>query len=213
MSERLEVPVVHEPPLKRGLDIALSLIGLVLSAPLWPFVALITKIQGPGPVFYRQKRWGRGGVPFEVIKFRTMSTGGPRTDIEHGVANDPRVTRLGRVLRKTGLDELPQLVAILRGQMTLVGPRPLAVGERVRDTDGSWISYEEIPGFLERLTVRPGLTGASTVHLPRDASPRKKFEADLRYIESRTFGGDLGLLARSIINSLTGAWDRYSRSS
>lgn len=195
-----------DPILKRPFDIALAFIGLVITAPLWPIVAIAAKLQGPGPMFYEQERWGRGRSTFVVRKFRTMSTpsGAP---IEQSRPNDPRVTRIGRVLRSGGLDELPQLVAILRGDMSFVGPRPLAVGEVVRDGRGNLIPYEQVPGFEGRLVVRPGLTGPSTVYLPKDASPAAKFARDLLYIEERSFLGDARLVVLSIWISLRGRWE------
>jgi lipopolysaccharide/colanic/teichoic acid biosynthesis glycosyltransferase len=194
------------PVLKRSFDVLISMIGLVITSPLWPIVAIAAKLQGPGSVFYEQQRWGRGGSKFVVRKFRTMSTQ-KDARIEQSVANDPRVTRIGRVLRSAGLDELPQLFSILRGDMSFVGPRPLAVGELVRDASGELIPYEQVPGFTGRLAVRPGLTGPSTVYLPKDASPAEKFASDLRYIEERTFVGDLRLVLLSIAISLRGRWE------
>ena len=192
---------------KRAFDIFFSIIGLIVTSPLWPIVAIAARLQGPGPIFFRQQRWGRGGVPFEVIKFRTMTHGDAGRRIEPAGSGDVRVTKIGRVLRRMGLDELPQLLSILKGDMSFVGPRPLAVGEVVMDRSGEVVSYEDVPGFAQRLKVRPGLTGATTLYLPRDASPLEKFEADLDYIATRSFLGDFRLFVGSIANSLRGRWD------
>jgi lipopolysaccharide/colanic/teichoic acid biosynthesis glycosyltransferase len=211
VAEDRATDVRADPISKRAFDIFFSAIGLVVTAPLWPFVALAAKFQGPGPIFFRQQRWGRGGTRFEVVKFRTMTPSADTDPIRPTSAGDVRVTSVGRVLRKMGLDELPQLISILKGDMSFVGPRPLAVGEEIVDPEGKLVSYEDVPGFAERLSVRPGLTGATTVYVPRDSSPMEKFEADLRYIEQRTFAGDLRLFLVSIANSVGGRWDRGTR--
>jgi lipopolysaccharide/colanic/teichoic acid biosynthesis glycosyltransferase len=205
MDRRLQVSVLPDPILKRLFDVLLSVVALLITAPLWPFVALAAKLQGRGPILYRQQRWGRGGSVFVVRKFRTMT---PTTGVvEQAQLGDLRVTRIGRVLRSGGLDELPQLLAILRGDMSFVGPRPLAVGEVVRGVEGEMISYEEVPGFEARLAVRPGLTGLSTIYLPKDAPPAEKFASDLRYIEERSFLGDMRLVVLSTWISLRGRWE------
>lgn len=197
---------------KRWFDVGLAAVGLVLSAPLWPLVAAAVKLEDGGPVFFRQRRWGWRGERFTALKFRTMNhdadaSGGSRP----ATVADPRVTRTGRVLRATGLDELPQLLHILRGQMSFVGPRALAVDERVPDADGVLRRYEEIPGFAERLQVRPGLTGHTTVHRPKDMPVREKFAADVAYVRSRTFAGDVVLVALSLWISLRGRWEHRGR--
>ena len=207
--DRGSVACERDPVLKRLFDVVMSIVGLIVTAPLWPVVALAAKVQSPGKTFYRQRRWGCGGRTFEVVKFRTMTTG-DGDPIEQSRRGDARITSVGRVLRRMGLDELPQLLSILRGDMSFVGPRPLAIGEVVRDDNGQIVSYEDIPGFAERLRVRPGLTGATTVHLARDASPREKFAADVEYIENRTFIGDLKLFIISILNSVSGRWDSHT---
>lgn len=193
---------------KRSLDVVLALLGLVLSAPIWPIAAAANRLQGDGPLFYEQARWGRDGTTFVVRKFRTMVPVSTDTEIRQAEPRDPRVTRVGRVLRAAGLDEVPQLLAILRGDMSFVGPRPLAVGERVRSGNGDLVPYEDVPGFRERLQVRPGLTGSATVFLPKDADPETKFSYDLRYIHERTMFGDLKLILLSLWISVRGRWER-----
>lgn len=207
MSGPTKISILPDPMLKRPLDLILSLVALVATAPMWPIVAVAAKLQGRGPVFYRQERWGRGGTTFVVRKFRTMT---PSTDgtIRQVEAGDPRVTKVGRVLRASGLDELPQLLSILRGDMSFVGPRPLAVGETVTAADGTFHMYEEVPGFDARLAVRPGLTGLTTIYLPKDAPPTEKFAYDLKYIEGRSFLGDIKLVILSVWISLRGGWER-----
>jgi lipopolysaccharide/colanic/teichoic acid biosynthesis glycosyltransferase len=201
-------PVVRQPLLKRPLDSVLACIGLVLSAPLWSIAALAVKLEDGGPVFYAQERWGRGGSKFKVYKFRTMVPDADRLfGTVQAAENDRRITRVGRVLRSTGMDELPQLVNILKGEMSLVGPRALAVNEIIRDPDGRVLRYEEIPGFYERLAVRPGLTSLATVYRPKDVHPLEKFHYDLLYVRNQTLWLDLRLIAMSIWISLRGKWE------
>ena len=197
-----------EPLLKRLLDIALSTFMLILSLPVSLPIALIIKLEDGGPVFYRQERWGKGGSRFRAYKFRTMV---PSSDQEFGILqakeSDPRITRVGRILRAMGLDELPQLINIFRGEMSFVGPRSLAIGEIVRDEKGNTVKYEDIPGFRERLCVRPGLTGLATIYIPKDSPPRRKFRYDLLYIRNMSFRLDLSLIALSFWISFRGKWE------
>ncbi len=191
--------------MKRLFDIVLSMVGLILSAPIWAVVAFMVRRDG-GPVFFAQERWGRNGERIRVRKFRTMThatmdSGLPATH------DDPRITPIGRKLRAAGLDELPQLLSILSGDMSFVGPRALAVDERIRDADGSMRRYDEVPGFQERLAVQPGLTGWTTVYFPKDLPVRQKFEQDVTYIATRTFALDLRLFALSLWISVMGRWE------
>ncbi|MCX6027047.1 MAG: sugar transferase [Chloroflexi bacterium] len=184
----------------------------MISSPVWAAIALGILIEDGRPVFFTQERWGRGGRHFRVLKFRTM---GKDAVDRHGVRlaqeADARVTRLGRVLRRMGLDELPNLLSILGGEMSFVGPRALAVDEVVGEIDGRYRSYEQVPGFRERLAVRPGLSGLATVYVPRDASPRRKFAYDLLYIRRWSFGLDLKLVVLSFFISVLGRWERRTR--
>ncbi len=205
----LPQPLIRrDPPLKRLLDLTLAVLGLLLSAPLCLLVALAIKLEDGGPVLYSQWRWGRGGRKFLVRKFRTMV---PDSDRRYGVrqasAGDRRVTRVGRLLRACGMDELPQLVNIVRGEMSLVGPRALAVGETISDGNGRYRTYENVPGYWERLVVRPGLTSLATVYLPKDAPPRAKFRYDLLYIRRRSFWLDLWLITLSFWITFRGRWE------
>ena len=199
---------VREPLLKRPFDFIVSLIGLLLSAPLWAIIALAIKLDDGGPVFYEQKRWGKGGHIFSVRKFRTMITD---ADAKFGARpaqlNDARVTRVGRILRATGMDELPQLLSICKGDMSLVGPRALAIGEKYRDDSGGDVAYQDVPGFQERLLVRPVLTGLATVYLPKDAHPRERFKVDLQYVRTPSFLRDVRLVIASLWISVRGKWE------
>ena len=211
-SPTTPLPAAARSPLKRGFDVLLALLMLIISSPVWLILAILIVLEDGMPVFFTQERWGQGGQRFRVLKFRTMAKNAVES---HGVrltqVSDVRVTRLGRVLRRMGLDELPNLIAILRGQMSFVGPRALAVEEVVGEIDGRYHSYEQVPGFRERLAVRPGLTGLATVYVPRDASPRRKFAYDLLYIRRWSLGLDLKLVVLSFLISFLGRWERRTR--
>jgi len=194
--------------LKRPFDIILSSLGLILSSPLWLVFSFLIWIQDRGPVFYLQNRVGRGGRIFKAIKFRSMVK-----DAEKGrgavqaVENDPRVTRVGRVLRATAMDELPQLLNIFKGDMSFVGPRALRPEEKEARGDGQARRLDEFPGYRERLAVRPGLTGLAQVYLPSDAPRRLKFRYDRLYIRRRSFRRDLGIMALSFWITFRGRWE------
>ena len=193
--------------LKRALDVTLASVMAIVSAPVWILVAIAIKLDSRGPVLFTQQRWGRSGRHFSLYKFRSMAFERVGTEVVQAIENDTRITRVGKLLRATGLDELPQLINILRGDMSFVGPRPLAVGETVEISPGRRISYEEVPDFTRRGEVRPGLTGLATIYLPRDAAPADKFAYDLRYVEERSLTLDLKLIAMSFWISLRGRWE------
>ncbi|HYF52668.1 MAG TPA: exopolysaccharide biosynthesis polyprenyl glycosylphosphotransferase [Salinarimonas sp.] len=174
--------------LRRGLDIVVSLVVLAVTLPLTLLAALAIKLDSPGPVLYRQERVGLNGRVFTILKFRSM-----RTDAETGsgprwaVVGDSRVTRVGRVLRLTRVDEIPQMLNVLRGEMAFVGPRPErpCFVEQLR---------REIPQYDERHAVRPGVTGWAQVNLPYGASAedaRRKLAYDLYYVRHRSLFLDL----------------------
>jgi lipopolysaccharide/colanic/teichoic acid biosynthesis glycosyltransferase len=198
----------REPLLKRLLDILISLSMLLASIPLSVFIAIAIKLEDGGPVFYRQQRWGRSGKKFMVLKFRTMI---PDSDKKYGLkqatVNDHRITRVGRVLRAAGLDELPQIINILRGEMSFVGPRALAVGEIIFDKNGQRIAYENTAGFNRRQVARPGLTSLATIYIPKDSPAHRKFRYDLYYVRRMSFGLDLRLILLSFWISFRGKWE------
>ncbi|HEY7472647.1 MAG TPA: sugar transferase [Gemmatimonadota bacterium] len=202
------IPLERESLPKRILDLAFGCFLLLATAPAWPVIALAVKLEDGGPVFYRQRRWGQGGKLFEVFKFRTMISD---SDEKHGVVEardeDERVTRIGAVLRSFGIDELPQVLNIVKGEMSFVGPRPLAVGEVVHDDDGNPTVWDRLPEFRRRMSVRPGLTSLATLYLPKDVDRRRKFRYDLLYIRRRTFWLDVRLIALSLWVSLSGRWE------
>jgi len=193
---------------KRTVDIALSGIGLLASAPLWAVIAALVKFEDRGPIFYRQRRVGEHLRTFDVLKFRSMIA-----DAEAGVGalqaseHDPRITRIGKVLRATALDELPQLWNIFRGDMTFVGPRALRPGEIEVNANGAHVAITDIAGYEERHRVRPGLTGIAQIFAPRDISRRNKFRYDLIYIRNQSFELDIRLIMLSFWISFRGKWE------
>ncbi len=201
-------PKLREPFLKRPLDVILSAFMLILSMPVSLPIAFAIKMEDGGPVFYRQERWGRGGTRFKAYKFRTMV---PNSDQDYGIRlaeeNDHRITRVGKVLRAMGLDELPQILNIFLGDMSFVGPRSLAIGEIVTDRKGRVVQYENVPFFWDRLQVRPGLTGIATIYIPKDSPPERKFRYDLLYIRKQSLWLDLRLIALSFWISFRGKWE------
>jgi lipopolysaccharide/colanic/teichoic acid biosynthesis glycosyltransferase len=202
------VSEVREPLLKRPLDLALATVMLLLTAPFWLLIAAAIKLEDGGPVFYCQERWGRGGTTFRVRKFRTMIVDSDkRYGIMQARENDDRITRVGRFLRATGMDELPQILSIWKGDMSFVGPRALAVGETLLDSTGRQVAYEQIPGFARRMAVRPGLTSIATIYIPKDSSARKKFRYDMLYIRNLTIWLDIGLIVLSFWISFRGKWE------
>lgn len=187
---------------KRTLDVVGASVGLIAAAPVWGAAALAIKLSDGGPVFFRQKRVGQDGAPFECLKFRTMRVGADAQHAalaargnEHGasgvtfkMANDPRITAVGRWLRKASLDELPQLWCVLRGEMSLVGPRPALPSEVARYGVGE----------RRRLRAKPGLTciwqvsGRSQIPFP------EQVEMDVDYIRRQSLGLDLALILKTV---------------
>jgi lipopolysaccharide/colanic/teichoic acid biosynthesis glycosyltransferase len=197
---------------KRTLDVALAGFGLVASAPLWALLALAVKLEDGGPVFFAQERVGRGGRVFRVLKFRSMIPDAEaRVGALQAAEHDPRVTRVGRWLRATAMDELPQLLSIFRGDMSFVGPRALRPGEIEVRGDGRHEALEAVPGFAERCRVPPGLTGVAQIYAPRDIPRRQKFRYDRVYIRRRSFWLDLRLIALSFWITFRGTWEARGR--
>jgi len=196
---------------KRAFDVALAGIGLLVSAPLWLVVGAAIRLDSRGPIFFRQPRVGRGGRHFDVLKFRSMVA-----DAERGVGplqateGDARITRVGGVLRATALDELPQLWNILRGDMSFVGPRALRPAE-IEMEGGVSVPLEQVPGFVERSGVPPGLTGIAQIYAPRDITRRQKFRFDRLYIRRQSFMLDLRLIMLSFWITFRGTWEARGR--
>jgi len=198
--------------LKRTFDASLAATGLVLSAPLWAILSIMIKLEDGGPVFFRQQRVGLKGRVFEVLKFRSMRPDAEAlTGAVQATEHDPRVTRVGRWMRVTAMDELPQLWNIVRGDMSFVGPRALRPGEIEAGADGQLVALEDVPGFEHRIRVRPGLTGLAQVYARRDLPRRQKFRYDRLYVETRSWMGDLRLILLSFWISLLGRWEVRGR--
>lgn len=196
------------PLAKRGLDVALSGLGLVAALPLASVIAAVIKMTDGGPVFFTQERVGRGGRTFASFKFRSMV---PDADKKLGAVqatqDDPRVTPFGRLLRKTAMDELPQLWNIFRGDMSFVGPRALATSEVEVGASGAPVALESIPGFAARHAVVPGLTGIAQIYAPRDVPRRHKFRYDRIYVAKSSFWLDVRLICLSFWITFRGKWE------
>lgn len=194
--------------LKRLFDIFLSSIGIIGSLPLWILFGLAIILEDGLPVFYLQERVGKEGKIFKGIKFRSMIKDAEKdTGPVQAVENDPRVTKVGRILRATAMDELPQLVNILKGDMSFVGPRALRPKEKEVRGNPDEKEIEKIPGYQERLAVRPGLTGLAQVYLPGEALRSEKFKYDLEYIKNQSFLFDLKLIFLSFWITFRGKWE------
>jgi lipopolysaccharide/colanic/teichoic acid biosynthesis glycosyltransferase len=196
------------PAAKRALDLLLSGTGLIASAPLWALIAAAIKLEDGGPVFYTQPRVGEGGRVFQVFKFRSMIPDAEaRVGALQASQGDPRVTKIGRLLRATAMDELPQLWNIFAGDMSFVGPRALRPGEIEAGAGGALEALEDVPGYRERHSVRPGLTGIAQIFAARDIPRRQKFRYDRLYLARRGFWLDVRLIALSFWISFRGKWE------
>jgi lipopolysaccharide/colanic/teichoic acid biosynthesis glycosyltransferase len=193
--------------LKRVFDVTLALVGLVLLSPLWVLIWIAIVIEDGFPVFIKQKRIGKNGLIFDYYKFRSMARSSLKEEINIQAApDDSRITKVGRIIRDTAMDESPQLFNIILGEMSFVGPRPLLPFEvEVHGSDDCNIT--SIPGYERRILILPGLTGPAQLYMPRDVPREKKFEYDLRYIERRCLLIDLKLIVLSILVTLLGRWE------
>lgn len=194
--------------LKRAFDYSLALLGLFIFSPLWLIFSLAIWLEDRGPIFYIQERVGKNSRIFKGIKFRSM-----RPDAEEGIGpvqakeNDPRVTKIGRFLRKTAMDELPQLLNILKGDMSFVGPRALRPME-TEPTDASRVrGIFHIPGFEKRASIEPGLTGVAQVFASRSLTREEKFKYDLWYVDNMSLWVDIRLIVKSILTTFRARWD------
>jgi lipopolysaccharide/colanic/teichoic acid biosynthesis glycosyltransferase len=193
---------------KRLLDVLLAGTGLVASAPLWGLIAVAIKLEDGGPVFYGQERSGLNGRSFSVRKFRSMIPDAEaRTGAIQATMHDPRVTQVGRLLRATAMDELPQLWNIFVGDMSFTGPRALRPGEIEVIGSGRVELLEDVPGFAVRASVRPGLTGVAQIYAARDIARRHKFKYDLLYVRRQSFWLDVRLIGLSFWITFRGTWE------
>lgn len=203
---RIGAPRYNGVP-KRLLDLAVLLAAHLILLPiwllLWGLIPLLILVDDGPPVFYRQRRIGRNRKALYVVKFRTMVRNADRIGPAWTKRGDTRLTRVGRLLRGTALDELPQLVHILRGEMSFVGPRALAE-EEFRELE------KEVPGFAKRLALRPGLTGMAQVYVDRDDAS-SKIAYDLKYAEEISLWLDMKLLFLSTWITTRGKWEKLGR--
>jgi lipopolysaccharide/colanic/teichoic acid biosynthesis glycosyltransferase len=191
--------------LKRLIDVVGSLMTMALAAPLFPILALLIRLDSPGPVLFIQERAGKDGRPFRIYKLRSMVDGADEmlaalVDLDHlsppvvKLRDDPRVTRVGRFLRRTSLDELPQLINVLRGEMSLVGPRPEEM--RIVRLYNDW--------HRQRLAVKPGITGPMQVSGRADLDFDRRVQLELDYIRDYSVIEDLRILLRTLQVVVTG---------
>lgn len=197
--------------LKRAFDVLLSGTGLVISAPLWVAIATAIKLEDGGPVLFPQDRVGLGGSTFRALKFRSMVPDASTLPPRQADEDDLRITRVGRVLRATAMDELPQLINIFRGDMSFVGPRPLMPGEIELRGAAELVRLETVPGYEARHSVRPGLTGLTQVYAPRDTPRTRKFRLDAIYVRNASFCLDVFLVAVSVWITFRGRWEVRTR--
>ncbi|MGP4694223.1 sugar transferase [Agrobacterium cavarae] len=194
-----------ELALKRSLDISVSATVLLILAPVLILILVLIRLESPGSPIFSQLRWGKDGKKIRIYKFRSMrSDVGDPTGVKQTVKNDPRVTRIGAFLRRTNLDEIPQLYNVLRGDMSLVGPRCHAVGMLANG-----VLYEElVPEYHRRHVMRPGLTGLAQMRglrgpTDRPSKARARINADLYYVENFSFAFDLMILLGTLRSELT----------
>ena len=182
---------------QRVLDIVLSVIGILIGIPLMIVFGILIKVEDNGPITYKQERLGKGGKKFYIYKLRSMRTDAEKFGAQWAEKDDPRITKVGKFIRKTRIDEIPQLFNILKGDMSIIGPRP----ERPSFTEEF---NQEIPGFINRLAVKPGLTGWAQVNGGYEITPREKLIEDIYYIKNRSILLDLKILFKTVKVVLTG---------
>ena len=198
--------------IKRTFDVILAGAGLIVSAPLWALFAAAIVLEDGGPVFFPQGRVGLGGRVFTALKFRSMVPNADRlTGPVQAGEDDSRITRIGRLLRGTAMDELPQLWNIFVGDMSFVGPRPLVPDEVEVRGDGRLIKLAEIDGYEARHRVRPGLTGLTQVYAARDIPRRSKFRLDGLYLRRASLCLDVKLILLSFWITGRGAGESRDR--
>ena len=189
----------HNSILKGTIDLIIALVGIILLSPLILFLSVLIKLTSKGPVFFKQKRVGKDGKVFTLIKFRTMRLGAEREQRHlqfvneadgpvFKIFNDPRYTKFGKILARTGFDELPQLINVLRGEMSLVGPRPLPVYEAKKLSKSQKV----------RELVKPGITSSWIVSGAHNLKFREWMELDRKYVENASFTEDVSILFKTV---------------
>jgi exopolysaccharide biosynthesis polyprenyl glycosylphosphotransferase len=182
---------------KQIVDMMFAIIGFFLFFPIILVFGVAIKIETSGPMFYYQERVGLNGKLFTIIKLRSMGVDAEKSGAQWAVRNDPRVTKIGHFIRTTRIDELPQLINIIKGDMSLIGPRP----ERLIFTEKF---NQDIPGFVNRLAVKPGLTGWAQVNGGYEITPKEKLELDMQYIENLNMLTDLKIIIKTVKVVFTG---------
>lgn len=182
---------------RRIMDILLALLGLIIGIPLIMIFGMAIALETKGGIFYSQERVGKDGKVFRIYKLRSMISNAEENGAQWAINNDPRITKVGGFIRKKRIDEIPQLFNVLKGDMSIIGPRP----ERPMYTEKF---NKEIPGFINRLQVKSGITGWAQVNGGYELTPKEKWELDMYYIENRSIKLDLFIIFKTIKIVLTG---------
>jgi len=203
----LNVEKISRSISKRVFDILLSIAGLLISYPVWAFSSIAIVMESGGPIFIRQKRVGKGSKIFWILKFRSMDKSAHKESPTYRKENKhERITKVGKILRATAMDELPQLLSIFRGHMSFVGPRPIHP-EELTINGSKYKTLEEIPGFEMRCRIKLGLTGIAQVYKGKYDRLERKVKYDLLYIKKQCFMLDLKLVLLSFYFALFGRWE------
>jgi lipopolysaccharide/colanic/teichoic acid biosynthesis glycosyltransferase len=201
-------PKVREKLYKRPFDLSVIVLAHLLFLPLWlllwGLIPLLIWLEDRGPIFYPQRRVGKDGHVFSILKFRTLVQNADKTVRAWTVPDQRYVTRIGRILRSTALDELPQVLNILTGDMSFVGPRAMPFDEFQEFRN-------KIPGLEQRFAVRPGLTGLAQVYGEGVRDAREKLRYDLDYVQRMSFQLDVKLMLLSVRNTILARWDKEGR--
>lgn len=188
---------MYKKYIKRIIDILISLIGIIILFPLFLIVAIFIKIDSKGPIFFKQKRLGKSGKEFEIIKFRSMCVGAEKQGTgQYSYQGDPRVTKIGNILRKTSIDELPQFINILKGDMSLIGFRPPL-------TYHPWKYSEYTEEQKKMFNIKPGVTGWAQINGRKEVEWSKRIEMNIWYVENISFLLDLKIFLLTIKKVLT----------
>ncbi|UCG30853.1 MAG: sugar transferase [candidate division WOR-3 bacterium] len=211
MNDKKKVTFLIYYVFKRIMDIILALVGLTILAPVWVILWIVITNEDGSPVFIKQERIGSNGKHFDAFKFRSMHISSLTEHVNvQANENDTRITKVGKILRNTAIDESPQLINILLGDMSFVGPRPLLSCEvEVHNPIPS--NMKNIPGYEQRISVVPGLTGIAQLCMPRDVPRERKFEYDLMYISKRSLLTDVRLILLSLAVTFLGRWEKRGR--
>lgn len=182
---------------KRFLDILIGGVGLILTFPIILITCILVRIESPGHPIYKQKRVGLGNKEFYIYKIRSMVSNAEASGAKWAVKNDARVTKIGKFIRMTRIDELPQFLNILRGDMTIIGPRP--------EREVFYKEFEKvIPNFRDRLAIKPGLTGYAQVNGGYDISPKEKLDLDIYYIKNVSLKLDIKIVFKTALIVVSG---------